>query len=55
MLKPSSSRDPEKKKDSRELKKKSNSFMIQLGTMGRAKRKVDEMQKVIAEARRAAH
>jgi len=26
-----------------------------LGTMGRAKRKVDEMQKVIAEARRAAH
>jgi hypothetical protein len=28
---------------------------IQLGTIGRAKRKVDEMQKVIAESRRAGH
>jgi large subunit ribosomal protein L36e len=28
---------------------------IQLGTIGRAKAKVDEMQKVIAEARRAGH
>lgn len=28
---------------------------LQLGTFGRAKRKVDEMTKVIAEARRAGH
>lgn len=34
--------------------KKLTSF-VQLGTIGRAKAKVDEMQKVIAEARRAGH
>ena len=28
---------------------------VQLGTFGRARRKVDEMTKVIAEARRAGH
>jgi large subunit ribosomal protein L36e len=29
--------------------------MIQLGTFGRAKRKVEEMTNVIAESRRAGH
>lgn len=29
--------------------------VLQLGTFGRAKRKVDELQRVIAESRRAAH
>lgn len=29
-------------------------LFLQLGTFGRAKRKVDEMQKVIAESRRTA-
>lgn len=38
----------------REERKKLISF-VQLGTIGRAKAKVDEMQKVIAEARRAGH
>jgi len=36
-------------------KKTSNWRFIQLGTFGRAKRKVDEMTKVIAESRRAGH
>jgi len=30
-------------------------FSLQLGTFGRAKRKVDELQGVIAESRRAGH
>lgn len=38
-----------KDKRARKLAKK------RLGTFGRAKRKVDEMTKVIAEARRAGH
>ena len=30
-------------------------FELQLGTFGRAKRKVDELQGVIAESRRTGH
>jgi hypothetical protein len=32
-----------------------NLLSLQLGTFGRAKKKVDELQRVIAEARRAGH
>lgn len=34
---------------------KANEFAKQLGTLTRSKRKVDELQRVIAEARRAGH
>lgn len=33
----------------------STNILLQLGTFGRAKRKVEEMQNVIAESRRAGH
>lgn len=36
-------------------KKNANIGVQQLGTLGRSKRKVDELQRVIAEARRAGH
>ncbi|KAL9031841.1 MAG: hypothetical protein Q9196_000155 [Gyalolechia fulgens] len=42
-----------KDKRARKLAKKRGD--VQLGTFGRAKRKVDELQGVIAESRRAAH
>ena len=37
------------------LGKLADNFHSQLGTFGRAKRKVDELQGVIAESRRAGH
>jgi large subunit ribosomal protein L36e len=37
------------------IPKSANIRLSQLGTFGRAKRKVDELQRVIAESRRAGH
>lgn len=41
--------------DSEPLGKFVLTWPLQLGTFGRAKRKVDELQRVIAESRRAGH